>query len=199
MIKLIIFDLGNIILNFDHNIICRKLSQISRFSPQQVYEIIFTSGLERLYDEGKISTRDFFKKVSNRLKLNISLTGFKQIWQDIFWLNEGIEEILLSLRGRYKLFLLSNTNEIHFELAMAKFDVLNLIDEYILSYQVGFSKPAKEIFYEALKRANVEAEKCIYIDDIKEHIASASKIGMNVILFQSISQLKMDLWSALSG
>lgn len=194
MIEVIIFDLGNVILNFNHMIICKKLSKLSKkFSAEEVYDIGFKSGLERLYDEGKISTKNFFKEISNRLSLNISFEEFKLIWQDIFWLNEGIEEILLSLKGRYKLFLLSNTNELHFEFVKEKFDILGIIDEYILSYKVGFSKPAPEIFYEALKKSKVDSSKCIYIDDIEEHVISANKIGMNGILFQSIKGLKMDL------
>jgi len=193
MIDLIIFDLGNVILNFDHMIICRKLSRLSKFSPQQVYEIIFSSGLERLYDEGKIATQNFFDEIVNKLGLIISFEEFKIIWQDIFWINEGIQEILLSLKGRYKLFLLSNTNPLHFGFARDKFKILEVIDEYILSYQVGFSKPAKEIFHEALKKSNVLAAASIYIDDIKEHVTSANKIGLNGILFQSIEGLKADL------
>jgi len=193
MIELIIFDLGNVILNFDHMIICKKLSKVSKFSPQEVYDVVFTSGLERLYDEGKISTENFFKEISNKLGLDISWRVFKLIWQDIFWLNEGIEKILLSLKGRYKLFLLSNTNKLHFEFAKNKFDVLNLMDEYILSYKIGFSKPSQEIFLEALKISKVEPARCIYIDDIKEYVTCASKIGMKGILFHSIDELKMDL------
>lgn len=193
MIKVIIFDLGNVILNFDHMIICRKLASLSSLSPEQVYEIIFKSGLERLYDEGKISTQNFFEKVTNKLGLNISFEEFKIIWQDIFWINEGIQEILLNLKGRYKLFLLSNTNPLHFEFAREKFDILEALNEYILSYEVGFSKPAVEIFNEVLKKARVEPAKCIYIDDISEHIASSNKIGMKGILFQSIEGLKRDL------
>lgn len=174
-------------------IICRKLSSVCSLSPEQIYERIFISGLERLYDEGKISSQNFFKKVSNKLGLNISFEEFKNIWQDIFWINEGIQEILLSLKGRYKLFLLSNTNPLHFEFAREKFDILEAIDEYILSYEVGFSKPAVEIFNEVLKKAKVEAEKCIYIDDINEHVTSSNKIGLKGILFQSIEGLKRDL------
>lgn len=193
MIEVIIFDLGNVILNFDNMIRCRKLSKLSKFSAQEVDEIIVRSRLERLYDEGKISTQDFFKEISIKLGLNISLDEFKLIWQDIFWLNNGIEEVLLYLKGRYKLFLLSNTNELHFEFAKNKFDVLNLIDEYILSYKVGFSKPDSEIFYKALKKSKTEASKCIYIDDKKEYVTSANKIGMKGILFQSIEGLKKEL------
>lgn len=193
MIKLIIFDLGNVILNFDHMIICRKLSKISKLSPQQIYDIIFVSGLERLYDEGKISTKNFFKQISNKLKLNIPFKEFKQIWEDIFWLNEGIEEVIMRLKEKYKLFLLSNTNQLHFEFAKNKFDILTFIDEYILSYKIGYTKPDAKIFYEALKKSMVSASQCIYIDDIKEHIDAASKIGINGILFQSIDELKKDL------
>ncbi len=193
MIEVIIFDLGNVILKFDHMISCRKLSQISKLSAQEIYDIIFSSGLERLYDEGKISTEDFFKEISNKLGLDIYLTEFKLIWQDIFRLNKGIRKLLLCLKEKYKLFLLSNTNEIHFEFARDKFDVLNLMDEYILSYKVGVTKPNPQIFHEALKKSKVEASKCIYIDDIKEHVESASKIGMKGILFQSVDRLIRDL------
>ncbi|MBU0581138.1 MAG: HAD-IA family hydrolase, partial [Candidatus Margulisbacteria bacterium] len=111
--------------------------------------------MERSYDEGKISTDEFFREISSRLKLNISFAEFKPIWQNIFRLNRGVKEMILRLKKRYRLFLLSNTNELHFDFVKKKYDVLGLLDDYILSYKVGFSKPHPRIFQEALKKADV--------------------------------------------
>jgi putative hydrolase of the HAD superfamily len=193
MIKLIIFDLGNVILNFDHMIICRKLSKISKYSASKICEIMFSSDLQRLYDQGKIESYDFFKKVSDKLNIKISFNDFKLIWEDIFSLNQGMSELLLSLKRRYKIFLLSNTNEMHFEYIKNKFKVIEIIDEYILSYKLGITKPDKRIYYEALKKANLSSYESIYIDDIKEYVITANKIGMIGIHFKSIKKLKKEL------
>lgn len=193
MYKLIIFDLGKVMLDFDHMDSCRELARFSRYSPVEIYEGIFISGLEEEYDKGRISSLDFYREILRRFeidKANINFEYFKKVWGDIFFEIPSMKRLMEILKKNYQIYLLSNTNEIHFEWACHKFSILEIPEEYILSYKLGFRKPDKRIFYEAISKAGVNPGNCIYIDDIKEYVEVAKSIGITGIHFSSREKLE---------
>ena len=191
-IETIIFDLGRVIVDFDHHLITQRLSRISDFDEARLFDLIFTSDLERSLDRGEISPEEFYKKISQEVK--IGFEEFKAIWNDIFFPpKEEMVKLLGNLKGRYRLYLLSNTNLLHFEYVRDKYEILRVFEEYILSYQVGASKPDEKIFLEALRRSGSPPERCIYIDDIKEFVQAATKIGMKGIHFEGVEKLRRKL------
>ncbi len=192
-IKLIIFDLGKVIVDFDHMMICKKLAGHSRLEPDQIYEIIFNSGIESSFDKGIITPENFYAEVKKEAVFNIKIEQFKEIWVNIFTLIPGIEKILSSFKDRYKLFCLSNTNKWHFEYCMKKFPVLKLFERFILSYELGKAKPEKEIFEKAMKLSGFLPGECVYIDDIEEYVQQANRLGFNGIRFESVEDLKNEL------
>jgi len=192
-IKTVIFDLGKVIVDFDHMIICTKLARHSPLSPDKIYESIFTFGLEAEFDRGNISSENFYQRVKQETKIEIDMDTFKQIWTNIFTLNPGIDNILSSLKEKYRLLCLSNTNVWHFEHCRKKFPVLKSFDGFILSCNVGQSKPHPAIFEAALESAGTASSKCLYIDDVPEYVTAARNLGIRGILFQSSGQLKNDL------
>jgi epoxide hydrolase-like predicted phosphatase len=195
LIKAIIFDLGNVIVLFDHFTICRNLSAYSPYSPEEIYNMLFTSGLESLFDTGKISPEDFFKEASGALQLTIDIEQFKEIWCNIFSLNPGIDNLIVKLKKKYQLFCLSNTNMWQFEHCRKHFTILDNFDSFILSFQEGVKKPDWKIYEKALQEADAVPEECIYIDDVKKFVQAAEEKGMKAIRFTSTE----DLVSALRG
>jgi HAD superfamily hydrolase (TIGR01509 family) len=71
--------------------------------------------------------------------------------------------------------------------------MMRTFDKWILSYEVGFKKPAIEIYQKAIKWASVEPKKILFIDDMKKHVDVAVSLGMQGIHFISASQLKEEL------
>lgn len=190
MIKTIIFDLGNVVLSFDPMLICEKIARYSGYSGNDVYQLGFNSDLFELYDRGKIRSEDLFQWILRRFNINISYDMFKSIWSDIFSLNDSVERLVSDLKKNgYYLVLLSNTNELHFDFIRENFKVIEMFDDLVLSYRVGYSKPNKEIFREALKRASSYPEECVYVDDIEDFCKAAEDLGINSILYRSTEQL----------
>jgi putative hydrolase of the HAD superfamily len=70
---------------------------------------------------------------------------------------------------------------------------MRTFDKWILSYEVGFKKPAIEIFQKAIEWALVKPEKILFIDDMRKHVDVAISLGMQGIHFISASQLKEEL------
>ena len=81
--------------------------------------------------------------------------------------------------GRYRLGLLSNTNEWHFDHSIRTVDVFPLFDAVTLSYEVGAMKPAPVIYEDMLKKLGVPAGDCVYFDDIQENVDAGIRAGMH--------------------
>ncbi|MBS3907432.1 MAG: HAD family phosphatase [Syntrophaceae bacterium] len=198
-IEVILFDLGNVILPFNHYQIAEKLSRFTKNVDFQDPEVIFyylfdfENGAINGYEVGKVSSLDFFQSLKEHLQLTLSFEEFIPIWNDIFWENLEVSEIIRSLKGKKRLGLLSNTNPLHFDYILLKFPVVQIFDKWILSHEVGFKKPALEIFQSAIEWACVEPEKILFIDDMKTHIEVAISLGMRGIHFTSCQDLKDNL------
>jgi putative hydrolase of the HAD superfamily len=193
--KIVIFDLGNVILPFDFLVCCRRLARFGPYSPQQIYKHIFKSPIIYDYEAGKLSSEEFFSRLQRELKLTLDFSSFCPIWKDIFTEDKAVSQVIKRLRNGYRLFLLSNTNELHFEYIYRKFDIIKLFEEYVLSYKVGYMKPDTHIYQEALKLGGIPAEEIVYIDDKPEYAQAATRQGIQGIHFTSASRLEQELIS----
>jgi len=199
VIEVILFDLGNVILPFNNYQIAEKLSRFSQKKefqdPQSIFPYLFDfeNGAINNFDVGKVSPTEFFQSLKEFLHLSLSFEEFIPIWTDIFVEDQEVSQIILSLKGRWRLGLLSNTDPLHFNYILSKFPIMRTFDKWILSYEVGFKKPAVEIFQKAIEWASVEPEKILFIDDMKRHVEVAVSLGMQGILFISAQQLKEEL------
>jgi len=198
-IDVILFDLGNVILPFNHYQIAEKLSpfteRVDFQEPKKIFSYLFDFGKGAIngYEVGKVSSVEFFQSLKEFLRLSITFEDFKPIWNDIFWENLEVSEIIRSLKGKKRLGLLSNTNPLHFDYILLKFPVVQIFDKWILSHEVGFKKPALEIFQSAIEWAGVEPEKILFIDDMKTHVEVAVSLKIQGIHFTSCQDLKDNL------
>ena len=195
MIKAIISDLGNVLLHFDHMRPCKRLSERSGIPADFIYDKVFQSGLEKEYDLVRISSKKFGQSIINLFDINVPLDEIQQYWQEIFWPVPGMEELLRSLKDRYTLILLSNTNEWHFTYCYNTYSFLGFFDYHALSYKLGCRKPDPVIFDKAAKMAGADFENCLFIDDIQEYVDASSSLGIKGIRFQSCEQLTSELKS----
>jgi len=200
MIKLFVFDLGNVILPFEHHQIAAKLHEASlikdRFTPDDIFRYLFDhqKGFVNAYEEGLISSRDFFKKLKERYKLELEPEDFKEIWNDIFEEDAGVSEIILYLKEKgYPIFLLSNTNELHFSYVMERYPIIHHFDEWILSFEVGAKKPQEKIYDVIFERRSLERHEVLYIDDIPDYIRAAAGYGIPGIVFTEAA----DIWKVI--
>jgi glucose-1-phosphatase len=203
--EVIIYDLGNVILPFNHYRIAEKLSRFSQRKefqdPPKIFSYLFDfeKGAVNGYEVGKVSSLEFFQSLKKFLQLSLSFEEFVPIWDDIFLENQEVSQIILSQKGRWKLGLLSNTNPLHFDYILSKFPIVRVFDQWILSHEVGFKKPAVKIYQKAIEWASVEPQKIIFIDDMEKHVEVAVSLGMQGIHFISAKQLKEELYIKLNS
>ena len=193
MIEVIIFDLANVIISVDHFLFCKRLAATCRHSARDIQQALFGGGLVRDYEQGYLSSREFYQECRYQLNLSITIDEFSMFWNEIFSENQAVSALIRALKKNYRLFLLSNTNELHFNFARREFPVLEEFSQHLLSYKLRLLKPSPHIFRKAIRLAKCSPRHILYIDDIPDYVAAARSLGINGIRFRSSEQLKTAL------
>jgi putative hydrolase of the HAD superfamily len=199
MIKVIIFDLGNVILPFDFKPAAIQLTNLhnlrlkTKLSPKKFIKRIVNSDYRFKFENGTITGKEFYLIIRHKFGLKVTFSEFKSCWKDIFRLNDGIEQIITGLSKKYKLFLLSNTNSIHFDYIMKKYKIMSKFDKFYLSYKLHISKPDSKIYKTVLNNNKFNPNEYLYIDDILKYVKVAKSLGINAVQFKTSNRLRKDL------
>ncbi len=194
-ITTIVFDIGNVILHFDYLRAARRFAEATELPLETIEKHFYFSELERLYSKGKISSEGFFAKLKEDLKLKIDFDTFANIWNDIFWLNHEVADLLKALKGKYRLAAITNTTELHFRYWTDNFPVLKLIEVFFASHEVGLRKPDPELFKLVLKRLGAQPQEVVFVDDMEENAKAAKELGIRTVHYGSSNQLEEELKS----
>lgn len=185
VIKAVLFDLGKVLFYFDFEPAFLKLSRKSKKTPDEIKAFFIQSGLEVLYDGGKISSHKFYLEVKKGLCLDISFEGFKKIWNDIFTPIEPMIKLVSDLHGKKRLVLISNTNAMHFEHIKKTYPILKKFNRHILSYKEKIRKPDHQIYETASKACRAKPEQIFYIDDRSDLTEAAKDLGFHIHTFKN--------------
>ena len=196
--KVIIFDLGKVIFDYDLNIISESLSE---YSPKkELFEnmeqfVISHIDIFAKYERGLIGSRDFYKTMVDLLVLEkLSFEKFSDIWNNIFTPIQDVIDLVISLSHRYDLAMLSNTNELHFNFLYKKYpDIFLKFKKLHLSYLMHERKPDAQIYEQVIKEHNIEPHNIFFTDDNKENVYSAMLCGIKAFSFKNIIKLRQDL------
>lgn len=189
-----LFDLGRVLVDFDHRISAIKIAQLTGKDAGWLYDFFFESELTMAFDEGRVSGRQFYEGVKRATGLKISYDEFVPIWVDIFREKKDVCEFVINLKRDYRLVLISNVNILQFEHIAKNFPIISYMDEVILSYEAGAMKPSRKIYEAAIKAARTSPECIIYTDDRPELIEGAKKIGIQTsFVFKDLERFKLDL------
>jgi putative hydrolase of the HAD superfamily len=184
--------MGHVFVDFDWEDVCQGFCRTAGCSRDRLREV-FSHVAQLGYERGTVSTQDFLVEINRRLNSTISREVFNDLWTFGFRENEEMARLLQTLRSQRPLYLLSNTNEVHYDFVQSRFNVSRHFDEMILSYKVGYTKPQAEIYREVLRRSKVDAEHCLFVDDLECNVNAARKLGMNTIQFRGVEALKQNL------
>lgn len=193
MIRAIMFDLGNVLLFFNAKISSKAFSKATGLPEEQLWQLFFVSELERCYTRGEITSKTFYNQVCGHFPKKISYKTFGRLWNDIFTENLEMDGLLRKLKKHYPLYLISNTNDLHFEYIRKKFKLMKHFTDFFPSHKVGHRKPDPVMFRHVLKKIKLKPEETVFIDDIEEFVKSAESLGIQGIQFKTCSKLKREL------
>ncbi len=193
-VKLLVFDMGHVFIDFDWEAVQAGFCRASGRSSGQLRRA-FAEVARLGYESGRIDSEGFLFQLNKRLGTTLSLSEFRELWTVSFHENKDMVELFETLKQQRPLYLLSNTNEIHYEYLQSTFNVARHFQELILSYRVGCSKPDPSIYQEVFRRSGFAAEQCLFIDDLETNVKAAAETGMQAIRFTGVDDLKMRLTS----
>ncbi len=194
----LIFDFGNVVGFFDYLRACDRLGLGAGMTGSQLRDDLAARGFAGLladFESGRIEPEDFFTRLLELSRLRMDYPAFVAAWQDIFWPNEAVAALIDALKARgYSLYLGSNTNRLHATYYRRQFArTLDLFDGFILSYEVGHLKPAREFFEACVATAGVPARSCVFIDDVAENVEGARAAGLTAIHYVGTPELIAEL------
>ena len=187
-IKNVIFDLGGVILNINMKLMENALKELGI---DNVSEYIKTTGLASFFKEyeiGKISDEDFITSIQSLSATGVKKQAIIDAW-NILLLDYPEErlELLRSLKGKYRLFLLSNTNSLHHnEFQKRLFDqtgqyMEDFFEKAYYSHTIGLSKPDTAAFEYVIEENGLAPTETLFLDDSETNIIGAQKAGLQTI------------------
>ncbi len=188
-IRAVVFDFGGVISAVDVGMFLRRIAPRTEKSVAEVGALIYSSRLPVLYESGRISSTEFFARLAELCGLRMPEDEFIPAFTEIFTPIEPTLDLIRRLKGRYRLGLLSNTNEWHFKGHIETIPVFSLFDTVTLSYEVREMKPGERIYRDALAKLGLPPGACVFIDDIEENVAAARKLSMRAIRYEGHDQL----------
>ena len=189
MIKNVVFDIGNVILNFDY---MKVISEYTDSIEEQkfILDNIMNSpewlGYS-LIDTGFITKEEAIQIVQDRTNhINDNLVrNFWNNYNNYAFVDKRVLNLIERLKNKgYKVYLLSNMNEYTFN-KVKDSNLFNIVDGYVLSYLVHQVKPYVSIYKTLINKYNLKVSECLFIDDNENNINTAKMLGMSATLVKA--------------
>ena len=196
MINTVVFDLGNVLIDFNYSPAAKRISSSSDKNVQEIYDYFFNSEVTGLFEEGLITADVFFERVKKGLNLRLNFKEFLSVWNEVFFLSQKnleVYHIIRKLKSAYTVALLSNTNVLHFDYLHKTFPVFDIFDHLLLSYELKLKKPDPKIYQKSVELLKAIPQEIFYTDDRPELIEQAKGLGWHAFVFKGTAQLKEDL------
>lgn len=192
-IKALALDLGNVLVKVDHFRFCRRLAKLAGLTPEEVYAQVFESSLEPGFDTGRLTSEEFYRRVTDHFRVALPFLQFCDWWNDLFDPMEGMAELVSHLAARYPLYLVSNTNDLHFTYIRESCAFLEHFESFVLSFEVGSRKPEPGIYQALIQQTGLPPSQCLFVDDKLPFVTAAQSHGLVAWQFISPNEFITDL------
>ena len=182
-IEFVYFDLGNVLVAFDHEIACRNVADLVGVSIPDARRVLFESGLQDRYERGQVTSPSYASIVRENFDLDEEKLPTEDLLiaiSDLFTPIDSMVEVVETARKRTgRIGVLSNTCHAHWRWVRRQPWPVSQIDYdvKILSCEVMSMKPDAEIYEAAEKAAHVRPDRILFLDDKPENVAMARKRG----------------------
>jgi len=181
----IIFDLGGVLLNIDFSLTQKAFADMGMEHPEKLFGQYAQAGFFDSLDKGQIGEIKLYDELRSRIPQPVSDEEARAAWNAmILDFPRKRLDLLIKLKNKYRLFLLSNTNEIHYNLYNKQiqdmgFDSLEFFfEKSYFSFRDQRRKPDAEYFLKVLKENNLIPSKTLFLDDSSNNISAAEQLGI---------------------
>ena len=184
-IRNIVFDLGGVLLDIDYSKAVMAFKKLGVADDDHLLSA-GSMGIFNRFDCGQISPSAFHAEMCALVGMPLSYEQVVGAWNAMLldW-DVARLELVETLRKRYRVYLLSNTNNIHFSCYNQRLEALtggrslnSLFDRAYYSFEYGLRKPSPEIFNLVVESSGLIPAETLFVDDTEENIMMASEVGM---------------------
>lgn len=194
--RFLYFDLGNVLLHFDHHLACRQMAEVAGVPAEMVWDVVFAGDLELRYEAGEIGDREFYEIFCRRTETRPDYDALLLAGSQIFTPNVSIFPVVAGLvSAGCRLGILSNTCPGHWSYcAGGQYALLEWgFEVFALSYELGACKPSPKIYQGAAELAGESPGDIFFVDDVAGHVAGARQAGFDAVQYTTTSKLVDDL------
>ena len=185
-IKNIVFDLGGVLVDLDFKAAINGLQQAGFANVKEQLQTLHQGGIFQKFELGEMSADEFRTAIRENSTVELTDEEVDNLWNAMLLeIPREKLELILDLRGKYMVYLLSNTNSIHWDYVCKNafnyrgFRVNDYFEETFLSYEMHLAKPDKAIFEKVLQDANLLPEETLFIDDSEANCKAAEEVGIH--------------------
>ncbi|MCS6809164.1 MAG: HAD family phosphatase [Bacteroidota bacterium] len=196
-VRNIIFDLGGVLYNIDYHLVEQELSALQHSGAATLPRVLYTRETQPAvfmrYEVGSISTHEFYTAIRQELGIEATDMEIARAWNAmLLGMYPGRNALIWRVKQRYRLALLSNTNELHIEHIKPECtELFSLFEKLFFSYEMGMRKPEKAIFFKVLHDMGYIPEETLFIDDSYQHIQAARECGLRTLWLQHPDSLDL--------
>jgi FMN phosphatase YigB (HAD superfamily) len=181
--RVVVFDLGKVLVDFDYGIAARKIAARSNISASEIQKFIDHSPLLFRYETGLMTREQFYQEVCATTGFRGDIEEFARIFGDIFEPIAPMVELHSTLRKRkIPTWIFSNTNDMAVTHIRRSFPFFSNFDGYVFSFEHGAMKPAAKLYEVVEQQTGRKRDELIYLDDRAENVAAGAARGWRVIL-----------------
>ena len=185
-IKNIVFDLGGVLVDLDFKNAINGLQQAGFANVKEQLQAFDQDGIFKKFELGEIDSDQFRTAIRENSTVTLSDEEVDTLWNSMLLeVPRKKLELILDLRSKYMVYLLSNTNAIHWDYVCKNafnyrgFRVNDYFEETFLSFEMHLAKPDKAIFEKVLHEANLLPEETLFIDDSEANCKAAEELGIH--------------------
>lgn len=192
MIKDIVFDFGGVLTTIDTDEALRRFAALGIEEPGSMINSYCQKGPFFKLENGDINADEFCQRLGAMCGREITFAQAQHAWLGfLVEIHTDLLNYLQTLRGKYRLSVLSNTNP--FIQSWARTPAFTpqskSLDDYFdtlfLSYEMKCSKPSREIFQKMLQSGNMDAATTLFVDDSEKNIEAAASMGIQTLLVKN--------------
>ncbi len=186
------FDLGNVLLYFDHDLAFRSMARIAGIAPQRMRQVVMDTDLQIQYETGLISGEQFVDAIAQSLGRSLDTREMLRAAADMFIPNHQVLPVLERVAGLgIPIGLLSNTCEAHWQWILEQQypQVADRFEPVILSFEVQSMKPDPLIYQVATEKAGCDPAAIFFTDDRLDNVEAARRAGWQAEPFTSADRL----------
>lgn len=191
MIKGIIFDLFGVNAYRNDEQTLQLFADRTGSTAKHVKQEMEKAGRDAL-KLGQIRPSTFVTRLNTRLKSNLTVVEVREFWNSTLRVDDEMLVLLKTLKQKYKLFLLSNLNDLDWQ-AIAKTELPSHFDDLFLSFELHKKKPNPSLFVDVINLIGIQPSELLFIDDQLKNVNAAYTCGMTGIPFTTPQQLASDL------